>query len=193
MMIQNTRTALGAAALAVAMIVLSTGPSAVAENPANWNFLVETTGSDTQWDSPTQVDTGFPFYKIDFEVTELKALFGPAALNLFAVGVDPDDYKGSAIVPGPLPIVILSDAITNDDNDDDVDDTVIDVALWIDGAGQGHLGLSNVLLGPFNGNQVSGFRMGGTFNIEGIVPEPTSLVLLSCGGLATLLTRRRRA
>lgn len=187
---QKTLKTLASVALATAVIVLTTGSSAHAVNPANWNFFLETLGADVQWDSPTQVDTGHPLYEIDFEVTQLEAQLGGVQwLNLFAVGVDPNDYKASATVPGPLPVVILSDAITNDDNGSLSN---IDIAMWIDGAGEGHLSFSNVSFGTFNGLPLTGLRMGGTFDVLG-VPEPTSMALLGCAGLATMFTRRRRS
>lgn len=177
------------AVTAICLLMAAASPVA-AVNPANWNFFVETFGGDVQWDSPTNVDGGFPFYSVDFEVTQLEAQFaGGAWGNLFAFGVDPNDYKGSAVVPGPLPVGILADQITNDDNGSI---TMIDVGLGVDGAGQGHLSLSNVQLGTFNGIPVTGFRMGGSLNVAGI-PEPASLALLGVGALVLAAgTQRRR-
>ena len=180
MKIQKTYKALSAVALLAAMIVLAADSSALAENPANWNFSAETHGSDVQWDSPTQVDTGFPAYTVDFETT----LLDIELANVQWFGLDASSLQGAAILPGPLPLVIVSDSVASGDSS-------IDITLWIDAAGQGHLGLTNAQFGTFNGLPITGFRMGGTFNAEG-VPEPTSLVLLGLGSLATLLTRRRR-
>ena len=85
------------------MLVAAFGSRAKADNPAEWTFYLETLrlpgtnqGEDTYWDSPTNVDTGYPEYEWTLEVTQ----GGMRISGLgWIPGVPPDGISGSGIEP----------------------------------------------------------------------------------------------
>jgi hypothetical protein len=163
--------------------------SAGAVNPANWTFFVETTGNDATWTSPAgqNVTTGFPFYAVASEITQLDIdvdtpIIGTQTLDkddLIGLGViTADQLIGSDTLPGPLPITIT------DQTFDEPGILAADVIVSVDANGHGFASITNVnfgslpLLGP-----IVAVRIGGDVTDEGVVPEPTIIFLFPVAGL----------
>jgi hypothetical protein len=167
---------------ALVMLLATFGSIAKAENPVNTSFDLLTYGSPTSWDSPTNVDTGYPQYDYTWRI------------DYADLQVDGDEWStimgylpetsGSGTEPG-LPFVIADDhwGATG----------IFDVNTYthVDAEGWGHISVTDISFGQVGPSTVTGFRYGGTATVEG-VPEPATVCLLGLGGLA-MLSRKPRA
>ncbi len=184
----RSRSRCSAWAAMVLGICCLAGP-ALAVNPAVWNFDVTTNGNDVFWDSPTNVDTGYPQYNVAYEITTLTANVDVLGnVDLIGLGViSADQLTGNGDYTS-LPIVIYSDSFA-------YEDTTADVSLNIDSSGQGHASLTNVHLGTITilfPLQINSIHAAGTITATGVLPEPGSALLLLTGS-GLMLVRRRRA
>ncbi|HEX7009534.1 MAG TPA: PEP-CTERM sorting domain-containing protein [Phycisphaeraceae bacterium] len=173
--------------IAVASMLLA-APAAWADNPVNWSFLVETTGQDVTWTSPTNLDLGFPSHDYNYEITQLELRVDRGILGedweSFLSFLDSGDRVGGGSF-GPLPAILANEVLSEGE-------LSANVTIGVDDTGQGFAKITNVQLGEAFGGlfDITGIRIGGDVNITAL-PEPASLSLLAMGGL--LLARRRRS
>jgi len=166
------------------MLVAAFGSRAKADNPAEWTFYLETLrlsgtnqGEDTYWDSPTNVDTGYPEYEWTLEVTQGDMRISGLG---WISGVPPDGISGSGIEPG-LPFGSCEWV-------EEPGVFAANICEGVDEFGYGYVSMTDVTFGSTSGLDVTGFRMGGNVIVT---PEPATVLLLGLGSLALL--RKRRA
>ena len=156
--------------------VLCFGISAMADNPAIWNFDLETYGSRDCWLSePSFIDPGYPSYQYSWKITSTEA----QVLGEWFSG--PDGFNGSGTT-GPLPI--------NNMLVYHIDEPEIEANIYVsvDSSGYGDICIDDITFGQAQGYPVTGMICKGNVTIT---PEPMTICLLGLGGL--LLRRKRRA
>jgi len=153
--------------------VLCFGLSAMADNPAIWNFYLET-GEDPWESEPSFIDPWHSSYHYDWLITSTQA----QVMGSWYPG--PSGFNGSGTT-GPLPIHMLVYHI-------DEPEIEADIFVDVDSSGYGDIYIDNITFGQAQGYDVTGMRCWGTATIT---PEPTTICLLGLGGLALL--RRRGA
>lgn len=156
--------------------VLCLGSSAMADNPAIWNFYLETYGSRDDWNStPSFIDFWHSSYQYSWEITnsdvQVMGSWYP----------DPCGHDGSGTT-GPLSIDKM--LVYHIDEPEIVANIFVDV----DSFGYGDIYIDDITFGQAMGHDVTGMRCWGNVTIT---PEPATICLLGLGGLA--LRRRRRA
>lgn len=151
-----------------------------------WNFFMESTGQDASWVSPTRLDTHFPQYAYAYTLTQVEVrldfgIFGEQWQDA-SDQIPPEDTSGSGTF-GALPQDFINETIGEPGI------LVADVHVGIDATGQGFAQLSNVSFGSLLGLPLTGVRVGGNIEVQGI-PEPATACLLGLGLCA--LARRPR-
>jgi hypothetical protein len=152
--------------------------------PAEWDFSLETHGSDATWTSSTNVLTGYPPYEYnwvlnyaDFELSN----FGWYSVMPYVPG---DNLSGSGSGAG-LPFVIFDESVGS------AGEFTAYVYAGVGGGGYGFINMTSVSLGDFEHESitydVTGFRCGGHLTV---VPEPTTICLLGLGALSMLHKRK---
>lgn len=164
------------------------GTQVYAENPANWNFDVTTTGQDVSWTSSTAVDTTYPLYDYTYQITTLEADLQLLGWTDLIPYVGSENLSGSGQEAGPPPVDLANDFFSYPDIPPY--NVAANVHIYVDASGYGHVDMTNIALGEFLGLNIDAVHAAGTMNVTG-VPEPVSLVLLG-GGMLGLLSRRRR-
>jgi hypothetical protein len=167
--------------LMVLAVAFGSTEKAAGVNPAEWDFSLETYGSDASWTSLTNVDTGYPQYDYVWELTYADVNVSNNWVSVLGYIV-PSSGSGSA---SGLPFEIL--------DQDYLGPGMFGghVHSYVDGSGFGHVDITNVYLGtsPYI---VDSFRCGGTLDVTGIIPEPATIVLLGTAGI-WIFTRKKRS
>jgi|GEM_PF-6871069 len=157
-----------------------------------WSFEMETYDESTVvWSSDTAVETGYPGYDYDWELTEADVWVveqGAAGVPFwFPIldGIAPADKIGSGSSSG-LPIDIYGMQGLS------IPDISAVLYLGVHVSGMGIAQLSDINFGTISGTggtvyDVIGTRIGGNLTV---IPEPATVFLLGLGGLVFL--RRRR-
>lgn len=181
--LRSHRTFTAAFIAAVSSLVCVTDAWAV--NPANWSFSLETTGGADSWTSDTAVDTGYPQYQVTYEITQFVIGTNLGEIDAITTGIiDAEDLTGS-VTEGGLPVVLIDDAIADDDGNH------AQLALGIDASGWGYGSISDVTFGTVMGIfDVESLFISGTITVTAL-PEPTSAALLAAAGVAILRRRQR--
>jgi len=156
--------------------VLCFGFSAMADNPAIWNFDLETYGSRDDWYSaPSFIDPWHSSYQYSWEITSSEVQV------MGSWYPDPSGYSGSGTT-GPSPI---SNMLVYPIDEPEI---VANIFVSVDSSGYGNIYIDDITFGQAQGYDVTGMRCSGQVTIT---PEPATICLLGLGGLA--LRRRRRA
>jgi len=168
--------------LVVLMAVLAPTAKAVAENPAEWSFSLETYEGDVSWISSTNVITGYPQYEYSWQLDYADLQVFGSWYSILGY-VDVDEYSGSGTESG-LPFIVLDDDLGEEGA------FTAHVLAGVDEDGYGYANMTNVVFGSFEGYGVTGFRCGGDATVTG-VPEPATICLLGLGALS-LISRKKR-
>jgi hypothetical protein len=152
--------------------------------PAEWDFSLETHGSNAFWTSSTNVLTGYPQYEYNWQLSyadfELSGIGWVSILPYV-----PSDNKSGSGTEAGLPFVVLNENVGS------AGEFTAHVYAGVDGGGYGFANMTNVSLGNFEYNNVTygitGFRCGGDATV---VPEPATICMLGLGALG--LIRRKR-
>jgi hypothetical protein len=138
---------LGGLALVVALGGLAT--ASLADNPANWSFVLQTSGADVFWTSSTTVDTGGDEYTVSFAIDKLEVRVVEFPLLGWidvTSNLDPNVTSGSETYPGPLPIIFADQNFLYPDPPAPIG-FAGDVLMYIDGSGFGQGALTNIVFG----------------------------------------------
>ena len=166
-------------------LILVAGSQAVAQqNPVHWVFtdLEVNDGGSAQYDSPTAIEPTWPLYNFTYSITKVEIWLGLGWLDITSQ-VPPADRTGSGTQTGPCPIEIINEHVEGEALGLTAS---ADVHGWVDAGGTGHVAIENASLAGF-----AKARMSGEIDAEGVVPEPTSMLLLACGATVALARRRR--
>lgn len=160
---------------------------AVPVNPANWTFDFQTyrlpdslDGQDAYWDSLTNVDTDYPQYDYNWQLTQAELLVAGEWQPILDDYIDPRSGSGTAV---SLPFDIL------DQRFEERRVFAVNIHVYVDEGGFGHISATNVYFDNYLGSDVEGFRCQGTAAVTA-VPEPAALSLLALGSLALLKKRK---
>jgi len=150
-----------------------------------WSFEIETYDESTAlWSSDTAVETGYPGYDYDWELTEagvwLEDTQGPSFWFPILDGIATEDKIGSGSSSG-LPIDIYGMQGLS------IPDISAVLYLGVHVSGMGIAQLSDINFGTMGAFDIVGTRIGGNLTV---IPEPATVFLLGLGGLVFL--RRRR-
>jgi hypothetical protein len=165
--------------LVVLVAALASTAKATAVNPAEWDFSLESYGSDDFWTSSTNVYTGYPQYDYVWELTYAELYLNNIWFNVLGY-IDPPSGSGSA---NGLPFDVLDQGYLESGI------FGVDLHCYVDGSGFGHVDATNVYFGSFGIFSVDGFKGGGHVTVTA-VPEPATVLLLGLGALALLRKRR---
>lgn len=132
-----------------------------AVNPANWSTgVLETTGGDVFWMSPTTVTTGLADYDWTYEVVSVEArtlgFWIDITSQLAGEGVP---LTGGGTEPG-LPFVLVDQSLSTSGNS-------ADFLIQVDGTGRGLASITNVVFGSYLGFDITGIRASLNFSVEG--------------------------
>jgi hypothetical protein len=123
--------------------------SAVADDPTNWDFDIQTTGNNVSWTSPTSVDPNADLYEVTATTTLLEVgmryLFFNFTMDL-ADQIPPEFLVLSGQADGPAPIVIANKSILFPAPPAPVTFAGT-LSLSLDASGTAHLSLTDVVLG----------------------------------------------
>ena len=166
-------------------IAILAGAVSHADNPAIWNFDLETietppgsrVGNRDDWYStPSFIDPGYSSYEYIWEITrsdvEVLGQWYPSTYPL---------PSGSGTT-GALP---FSDMLVHHIDEPEI---VADIFVSVDFSGYGNIYIDNVIFGQAQGFDVTGTRFWGNVTIT---PEPATLLLFGLGGL--MLRRKKRS
>jgi hypothetical protein len=174
--------------LAAVMPVFSSTAKAITENPANWTFTLETYGDPNSWTSATAVDTGFPQYDYDWQLTEAKLYVDVIGELPILEWIPAEDKSGSGTESG-LPFNIFGPVNPLRIEFEGIISADIYLGVDSEGYGQAHIPQTTLVFGDIEGFAVMGTLFGGDLNVTA-VPEPATVLLLALGGLALLRKRR---
>lgn len=152
-----------------------------------WSFEMETYDESTVvWSSDTAVETGYPGYDYDWELTEAGVWLVEQGTQdvpfWYSIldGIAPADKIGSDWSSG-LPIDIYGMQGLS------IPDISAVLYLGVHVSGMGIAQLSDINFGTMGAFDIVGTRIGGNLTV---IPEPATVFLLGLGGLVFL--RRRR-
>lgn len=155
-------------------------------NPVEWDFSLETYGTDTSWTSSTNIPIGHPQYEYNLQLDYVD--FKVPVLGWYDVLTHMDTQSASGTAYGiPFNIADFNIDITLDVLGVDYEVFSAHFNGGVDGEGYGFADMTDVSLGDYLIYSVEGFRCGGTIMVTA-VPEPATICLLGLGGL---LLRRK--
>ena len=150
---------------------------AKADNPTYWHVSLDTEGEDVYWDSPTNIDPGYPRYDWTSELTQM---------DVFVSGL------GWISLMDELPADVLLMTGTEYGvpygSCEFVEEPGVfaaNICEGIDELGYGYGSITGISFGSVSGYDLIGLRYGADVTVEGI-PEPTTLLLLRLGSFALL-------
>lgn len=146
--------------LFVVLAVLTTiNSKGRADNPAIWNFSLETTGNDVSWTSTTLVNPAFEAYDCNYALTQVKVNVNGVWRDLRNPHYDANN--GGSTYHG-LPVRAYTYYDTNDVN--------ATFSVSADANGVGHASITGVQFGhdDITGLPVTGLKISGTIHVLGM-------------------------
>jgi hypothetical protein len=135
--------------LALVGVLAGLAVTSWADNPANWTFVLQTSGEDVFWTSSTAVDTGGDEYTVTFTIDklEVKVVEFPLLGWIDVTGnLDPNFASGTETYPGPLPVVFADESFVYPEPPA-TPGFAGDVLMLIDAQGFGQGALTNIVFG----------------------------------------------
>jgi hypothetical protein len=170
-------------ALVIFAAAFASTAKAVPVNPAEWNFVVITYGTDACWESGTNVDTGYPQYEYDWQIIQMNLKVEDLGCRSIIDDVPGDKSGGDTANAIPFEMLDQRFGLPGMFG--------MDINIYVDAGGFGHICADEINLGSYDGHAVEGIGLTGNITVNGI-PEPTTIALLGLGGLV-LVCRRRSA
>jgi opacity protein-like surface antigen len=153
-------------------------------NPAEWNFSLETYGTDVSWTSSTNVPAGHSQYEYNLQLDYVD--FKLPLLGWYDVLPYMDNKSNSGTAYGlPFTITDLNLEITMEVSGLEYDIFAAHFNGGVDVDGYGFAYMADVVLGEYLIYDVEAFRCGGTMTVTA-VPEPATVTLLGLGSLVLL-------
>lgn len=148
----------GAILLIICSLIVFTSGLSAADNPANWNFSLQSSGEDLSWVSTSRVNWGYTVYDFNTVMSQFELNLATDGWTDYSGEVDTENvgagYDG-------LPVYALNRAL-------DSNGITANLGMWVDEDGYAHLSMTNITFGDVNGQVVSDVRFTGNLDVTGL-------------------------
>lgn len=165
---RSMRAVLGAALCACLLAGSAQAAPFLSDGEKTWGFDQTTSGGDINWVSSTAVDPSADVFNTSFVITLVEvevSLFGfPVGTLDVTSELPPESLSGSAAVPGPAPLTLLSDSFTFPATG--TPSVAANLSFGLNAAGNGFFSVVNVVLGSYSGFDIDSIRVVGSLTIH---------------------------